>query len=921
MNQSNIQKICSLIVLLVVVFAGCETKLPARAKLSEQAFPDDEFFGGISVDLDGLQNHPRYQLFPLDVLIPANTSFDHLDTELISHFGIFLKHRNETERGAHQRFEVAAIGKLRDPKSFDVQAEVAKWSNRTTPWRVDYKVQLQAIEVAGKSCFKFGSGTILNPIQRQGEVAIFGRDGKKDGGINVGKNDPRRYVAGGDNDSRAEISVGNVTSSDLVDGALVIDLDLFCFRAVRLRDPSVESQIYLLSSDGKTRTEIVDFDVNSHFTHRRTFARQQPVWDVESGAPKGSMDLIDDFVGDGELRIVLHCVKDANYLGVKESDCGLRLPSDEYLGVVGEYVCVAQSRDTLKQMLNQPESQIAEKLALQDGQQLEASFDLAKNQDRTAFDDFLKALKLQHVLSAMTSSTKRVKCSVNMDKDKIFSAEVGMSQKDAKFKSSEIVEFCQHLTESRSPLKVKDVSYKLDDNRGIVTSVLASRVLQSIYLHDQLAALRGMGVRMVMGLPQETLEMRSAGQSFPAEPANRLSLAAPYQELGEKLNNAVQAWPSSDGLRVDFSWPFGDVSQLKSDELTLLATLRRYRSRKHFNFERFFLAEQIERRLVSEFPENQELWKSLAHRQTFNTSIDFCDFRSQYFWVRRGINFLLDIGESDDSSVDAFLKAAEYIVAKIGKSDERKEFGKLFAKDKSLLDRIEKHVNLTDCLDTDGALDCYLVALQLLNFCNQQRQESKNEGWSADDFRLAAAPATMRKSYAHSLDRDARTEAAVKQWQIARKEYEAFGERAFSYGSAGELKVKNLLAEWGRRSEKNELDSLDQICHHAVWYESNLNQIRLRLSPVWSKVSSLKKQAESFQNKKDSALALTTYESALDAVQEYVHENPEQMRAAKVVFRKLLQRASLKYKSAGKPVPEAYQVLLEPVRWHNFELQ
>ena len=59
--------------------------------LSLPGFPSNEFFGGVSVDLDGLRNHPRYQLLPLDELIPGTTSFDYLDDELISEFAFFLK--------------------------------------------------------------------------------------------------------------------------------------------------------------------------------------------------------------------------------------------------------------------------------------------------------------------------------------------------------------------------------------------------------------------------------------------------------------------------------------------------------------------------------------------------------------------------------------------------------------------------------------------------------------------------------------------------------------------------------------------------------------------------------------------------------------------------------------------------------------
>ena len=70
-----------LVVLVPVVFiVSCNSAAPIEEpNLSLQGFPTSELFGGISVDLDGLQNHPRYQVLPLDELIPATTSFDYLD--------------------------------------------------------------------------------------------------------------------------------------------------------------------------------------------------------------------------------------------------------------------------------------------------------------------------------------------------------------------------------------------------------------------------------------------------------------------------------------------------------------------------------------------------------------------------------------------------------------------------------------------------------------------------------------------------------------------------------------------------------------------------------------------------------------------------------------------------------------------------
>ena len=167
--------------------------------------------------MDGLRNHPRYKLFPFDELIPATTSFDYLDHELISQFGVFLKQAGGATRGDHQRFEVAAIGKLRNPSAFDAKAELAKWRNRTTPWRADQNVEIEEIQVVGQSCYRFETGTVFNSVHRQGLTHFFDRNGeKKDNGISVGQATARGFIEGGDGQSKAVISVAGVTESDLM---------------------------------------------------------------------------------------------------------------------------------------------------------------------------------------------------------------------------------------------------------------------------------------------------------------------------------------------------------------------------------------------------------------------------------------------------------------------------------------------------------------------------------------------------------------------------------------------------------------------------------------------------------------------------------------------------------------------------------
>ena len=905
------QKICTLnVFLLAFLVIGCEGTRAASPQFSEQAFPTNEFFGGISVDIDGLRKHPRYQLFPLDELIPAATSLNYLNSELISQFAFFLKH-SESKRGSDQRFEIAAIGKLRNADSFDAKSELAKWSNRTTPWRDDVDVAIEEIQVDGKTCFQFETGTVLNPIRRAGKTRFFDRDGKKsDRGINVGSMTDRGFISGGGKKSKAVITATNVSSDDLIDGQLVIDLHLDVFLTRKLEYPFPESQVYLLSSDGSFRSEPVDFDAKSFFVHQFSFPGEIPVFDTESGEPKGNVDLIGDLVTNGELKLVLRCLEDLTYLGIEDSDFSLRIPGHEYLGVVGEFVVVTQSLDRLKQMMKLDEKTIAEKIALQKGQQVEASFDLTKSENKTAFKDFLKTLKLQHVLAAMTSTTDRVQFSINVDQEKMFSAEIGMSAADARSIAKQISSNCQQLTEPSLRHRIdRQITYKLNDESDKFTGVLATELFDTVRRQQVMAKLREAGFTFIFGQQREAFQDFEGVDAsvFPDSSIDIDSLVQPCQTLAENLAESVRAEKNSDGLAIDFHWPFAEPNELNQLEFLTLALMRRYRAIEHFNMKRFYFSEQIERRLISEFPNNEGLWASLAHQLAFNTAPEFNGEATKYFWVRKGIGLLLDMAETNENSADAISTAAFYVAFKIGASDEQKEFRKLFDNDKALLDRIGKYVDLEKCLDSDGIVNCELVGRGMLEHSNQQRRKNgKANSWNVQ-LEMATQPIGMLTSHARWLDNQFKNEVATKQWQIALQELKQLEEHVVEFDATTKLKLKDVKENFAKIVFQ---ENCEKARRHASWCESQISQIQLRLSPTGTKALSHFSKAVTFQVDQDSESALAEFRSALKIIHEFTGKDPEKVRSARLTFKDLFEKANALHEQMQRPLSVEYRDMI-----------
>ena len=904
------QKFCTLnVLLLAFLVIGCEGTRAASPQFSEQAFPTNEFFGGISVDIDGLRKHPRYRLFPLDELIPAATSLNYLDSELISQFAFFLKH-SESKRGSDQRFEIAAIGKLRNADSFDAKSELAKWSNRTTPWRDDVDVAIEEFQVDGKTCFQFETGTVLNPIRRAGKTRFFDRDGKKsDRGINVGSMTDRGFISGGGKKSKAVITATNVSSDDLIDGQLVIDLHLDVFLTRKLEYPFPESQVYLLSSDGSFRSEPVDFDAKSFFVHQFSFPAELAVFDSETGQPKGKVDLFENLVTDGQLKLVLRCLEDLTYLGIEDSDFSLRIPGHEYLGVVGEFVVVTQSLDRLKQMMKLDEKTIAEKIALQKGQQVEASFDLTKSENKTPFKDFLKTLKLQHVLAAMTSTTDRVQFSINVDQEKMFSAEIGMSATDARAYAKQILSYCRELTKPRPLHQIERQAYKLVGKSNQFAGFLATELFDTVRRQQVMAKLREAGFTFIFDQQREAFQDFEGVDAsvFPDSSIDIDSLVQPCQTLAENLAESVRAEKNSDGLAIDFHWPFAEPNELNQLEFLTLALLRRYRAIEHFNMKRFYFSEQIERRLISEFPNNEGLWASLAHQLAFNTAPEFNGEPTQYFWVRKGIGLLLDMAETNENSADAISTAAFYVAFKIGASDEQKEFRKLFDNDKALLDRIGKYVDLEKCLDSDGIVNCELVGRGMLEHSNQQRRKNgKANSWDVQ-LEMATQPIGILTSHARWLDNQFKNEVATKQWQIALQELKQLEEHVVEFDATTKLKLKDVKENFAKIAFQ---ENCEKARRHASWCESQISQIQLRLSPTGTKALSHFSKAVTFQVDQESESALAEFRSALKIIHKYTGKDPEKVRSARLTFKDLFEKANAHHEKMQRPLSVEYRDMI-----------
>jgi hypothetical protein len=86
-------------------------------------------------------------------------------------------------------------------------------------------------------------------------------------------------------------------------------------------------------------------------------------------------------------------------------------------------------------------------------------------------------------------------------------------------------------------------------------------------------------------------------------------------------------------------------------------------------------------------PNFYSVWDFQAHNLSYNISVEFDDYRDRYAWVMKGIEFLRDGIALNQREPRLLGRMGWFIGQKIGKSDEKKQFRRLFKGDDDFHER------------------------------------------------------------------------------------------------------------------------------------------------------------------------------------------------------------------------------------------
>ena len=183
-------------------------------------------------------------------------------------------------------------------------------------------------------------------------------------------------------------------------------------------------------------------------------------------------------------------------------------------------------------------------------------------------------------------------------------------------------------------------------------------------------------------------------------------------------------------------------------------------------------------------PNFYSVWDFQAHNLSYNISVEFDDYRDRYAWVMKGIEFLRQ-GISFNTREPRLLgRMGWFIGQKIGKSDEKVQFRKLFKADDDFHDRDDPDRTLPE-------RDNWLVARE--KYRAGQALADRGAPLKTTPLIFHSEPMMTSINHARALEEDGEFGPAAKDgWKLANEELGRFAERDIptSWGVPIQLRLR-----------------------------------------------------------------------------------------------------------------------------------
>jgi len=203
-------------------------------------------------------------------------------------------------------------------------------------------------------------------------------------------------------------------------------------------------------------------------------------------------------------------------------------------------------------------------------------------------------------------------------------------------------------------------------------------------------------------------------------------------------------------------------------------------------------------------PHYEKVWEFQAHNLSYNVSVEFDDYRQRYSMVREGIEFLTRGVEQNRKAPRLVWHTGWYYGQKLGMSDEKRQFRRLFADDEPQHKALREQniaVDSPDARGPDGKPDNWLVGRQWM-FYGYDLVDGGVKIRNQTPLNFFETGPKWRFKHAEAIEAEGVLDDRAKSaWQLAGDDWQTFGQRIIPTTSAFSIKLGGLNELKQRRDD------------------------------------------------------------------------------------------------------------------------
>lgn len=737
----------------------------------------------------------------------------------------------------HRADEFAAAARFKE--QVDLRRAVRNW-HRTDLVVTGEPPVPQPVEVGGRHCVTVPAGTFLPVARPMARLAMTNRSGQPvEHGINVGEIVSTREYIEGATKATATFTLDDVSEDDFRDGQLPLRLTMRVFRTYRLPREFSVGEFRPVNPDTGLAGEWIRFEAVSHRARTLNVPRQLAAADGDR-----ELDIVRDLIVDGELQVEFRCTDRAIYFGFSPDDLSVENGTPEYIFVSGRDLVVAQSQETLEAMLSDRANLLRSRLASSAGD-MRLVAELRDAKVRLALRRRLSSFGVDRQLAAAIGTGRTLM--VDLDGDGPHLAEV--------------------MLDMGAPTPAKRLSERLREESVATRDRLRKMAVEGVNRERTKDNLREIWAGLVGHRPLGF----STRACFP----NVLSASGIGVLVGEVLSGLqVETLGRTVAIRLSQPPPIAELSEPRRIEYGLLVASRAAHCAAAGDFT---AAVAHYRRVTDVLPNLPRAWFTRANK-IWDLHVEFDGYESQYSWLHRAVDVLLDGIERHPGASEYGRLVGELIGSRLGRANDSRVHRNLFARDADLHDRLRRLIPLQSARDPEGHVDNWLVAKLLFH-----RAATESLGRRAvatlDELTMFASVPKAQADNARSLARSGNGAAAAEAWREAARLYRELGNRRFNVpprpGHPALVDVQlsdasdhesKLTAE-----QKQRLDTVRDLLD----YDTQMKRCEVEIRPEVLAMHEHARKAEQRFDAGEIEQAVRSCERSLTSVEEMVGKDAE----------------------------------------------